>query len=268
MKVYTYYQHIDFKNQEELISLWRSSWEKYGFEPIVLGIGDAKNHPGYEVFTERVKTISQKIVNQPLNNYGLSCWLRWLAYATQPEEKFYVCDYDVINHNFFPKEPDDLLHLMDSDCPCIASGTPSQFNELCNKFIEVPNENMENFIRTFQTFHERKLRHFHDQEFFSIYCFKLKLNKGDIKLTRERDTFLSSPSKENFWKRELVHYSHADCEQYSKKYNIKHDDSTRLRLIEEHLTLSYAGERFACKEPPAHGIFNKTFDFSSEALKK
>ena len=37
----------------------------------------------------------------------MSCWHRWLAYAAQAEEKFYVSDYDAININFPITKPSD-----------------------------------------------------------------------------------------------------------------------------------------------------------------
>ena len=93
-------------------------------------------------------------------------------------------------------------------------------------------ENIENFISTFQ---KQKFCQFHDQEFFVTF-FNLKLNKGDIKSTRERNIFLSAPHIENFWKRQVVHYSHNFCEQYLTKYNINFNDEARCRIIEEHFT--------------------------------
>ena len=44
MKVYTFYENIDFinknSNQEELINLWKESWINNGWDPIVLTIDD------------------------------------------------------------------------------------------------------------------------------------------------------------------------------------------------------------------------------------
>ena len=42
MKIYTYYEEINFPQQKEMLELWRESWSKMGFETIVLGEEDAK----------------------------------------------------------------------------------------------------------------------------------------------------------------------------------------------------------------------------------
>ena len=88
----------------------------------------------------------------------MSCWFRWLAYATQAEEKFYVSDYDAININFPITKPNDTIHLMDNDCPFLASGTPKQFENLCKAFVNVSNERIEIL--------KQQAGHYHDQEFF------------------------------------------------------------------------------------------------------
>jgi hypothetical protein len=52
MKVYTYYEDINFKHQNRLLDLWKNSWEKHGFEAIVLTRGNAENHPFYIEFVD------------------------------------------------------------------------------------------------------------------------------------------------------------------------------------------------------------------------
>lgn len=229
MKVYTYYEDINFKHQNRLLDLWKNSWEKHGFEAIVLTRGNAENHPFYIEFVDRLKSIHQHVAGKPLGDYGLSCWLRWLAYATQPEEKFYVCDYDVINHHFNPMEPSSFLHLLDGDCPCIASGMPSQFYDLCNKFVNVPEKNIDAFSHVYKEF---KLVHYHDQEFFRIYT---AIGKSEIKATRRRETFFGIPGEGEFWKKQLVHYGHNLCHRMCEQKGIKFDEETRCNIVEEYL---------------------------------
>ena len=233
MKIYTYYENINFKNQDDLVSLWEKSWKFHEFEPIILTEKDSERSNFYEEFVTKIKKLHQEITEKPLSKYGLSCWLRWLAYSTQPEEKFFVSDYDVINHNFKPTEPTDILHLMDDCCPCIASGTPSQFLKLCKKFIEVSEQNKEFFIEEYK---ERNFVHFHDQNFFVMYFHNKTANKEkdkDIKLTRDRN-FISCPQHDNFWEKPLVHYSHRGCKLFCEKNNIKFDDIQRCNIINQH----------------------------------
>ena len=185
MKIYTYYQDISHSSQNELIDLWKISWSRHGYEPIVLNLEDAKKHSYFETLNTEMRRIYNEITGKQINAYGMSCWFRWLAYATQTEEKFYVSDYDAINVNFPVTEPNDKLHLMDNDCPFLASGTPKQFENLCKAFVEVSNERIEIL--------KQQASHYHDQEFFQ-YNFmpryndefgELRSNSG-VLMTRDR----------------------------------------------------------------------------------
>ena len=232
MKIYTYYENINFKNQDELVTLWRESWKNQGFEPIVLTENDAKKSDFYEEFVVKINKLHKEITEKPLSEYGLRCWLRWLAYSTQPEEKFFVSDYDVINHNFNPTEPIDTLHLMDDCCPCFASGTPSQFLNLCKKFIDVTEQNKQTFIDIYK---QLNLIHFHDQEFFVLYYQDGNKTKDkDIILTRNRE-LVSGPHRDEFWKKPLVHYSHHGCKCYCDQNNIEFNDSQRCNIIKQYI---------------------------------
>ena len=125
----------------------------------------------------------------------MSCWFRWLAYATQNEEKFYVSDYDAINVNFPITEPHDKIQLFDEDCPFLASGTPKQFENLCKAFVEVSNQRIEIL--------KQQANHYHDQEFFQ-YNFMPHLNdsaedlrnKHNILMTRDTDLNLVDSIKD------------------------------------------------------------------------
>ena len=232
MKIYTYYENINFKNQDELVSLWEKSWKTHNFEPVVLTEKDAEKSDFYEEFVSKITELHQDISEKPLSKYGLSCWLRWLAYSTQPEEKFFVSDYDVINHNFDKKEPSDVLHLMDDCCPCFASGTPSQFLNLCKKFIDVTEQNKQTFIDIYK---QRNFVHFHDQTFFVIQYDARKEDKNkDIKLTRNRE-LVSGPHRDEFWKKSVVHYSHRACWDYCDMNNIKFNDNERCNIIKQYI---------------------------------
>lgn len=185
MKIYTYYQDINFAEQNELINLWKISWSRHGYQPIALNLEDAKKHPYFATLNSEMRRIFNEITSKQITEYGMSCWFRWLAYATQAEEKFYVSDYDAINLNFPITEPRNQLHLMDNDCPFIASGTPIQFENLCKAFVEVSNERIDIL--------KQQANHYHDQEFFQ-YNFMPPYNDSaedlrnqhDILMTRER----------------------------------------------------------------------------------
>ena len=182
MKIYTYYQDIDFSAQQELIELWKISWSRHGYEPIVLNLEDAKKHSYFETLNTEMRRIFKEITNIEISEYGMSCWFRWLAYATQAEEKFYVSDYDTININFPITEPNNKLHLMDADCPFLASGTPKQFENLCKAFVNVSNKRIEVL--------KQQTNHYHDQEFFQ-YNFMPKYNDSAIKFRNKHDILMT-----------------------------------------------------------------------------
>jgi hypothetical protein len=243
MKIYTYYQNINHSSQNKLIELWKISWSRQGYEPIVLNLQDAKRHPYFDTLNTEMRKIFKEITNKKIGEYGMSCWFRWLAYATQEDEKFYVSDYDAINVNFPITEPNDQLHLMDNDCPFFASGTPIQFENLCKAFVEVSNERIDIL--------KQQANHYHDQEFF-MYNFIPKFNDsaGDLRnengilITRNRrelggcidpveNKILAGPyigyiENEKYG---VVHVSHENIGILQEKYNqYKKQDASQLRV--------------------------------------
>ena len=243
MKIYTYYQDINHSSQNELIDLWKISWSRQGYEPIVLNLEDAKKHSYFETLNTEMCRIFKEITNKEIGDYGMSCWFRWLAYATQEDEKFYVSDYDAINVNFHIEEPEDKLHLMDYACPFLASGTPKQFENLCKAFVEVSNERIDIL--------KSQADHYHDQEFFQYNFMPQKndsaeglRNEHDILMTRNRhelggyidpveNKILAGPNIgyiEN-QKYGVVHVSHHNIGILQEKYaKYKKQDASQLRI--------------------------------------
>lgn len=163
MKIYTYYQDINFNEQNELIDLWKISWSRHGYDPIVLNLEDAKKHAYFNTLDTEMRRIYKEIIGTDITEYGMSCWFRWLAYATQQEEFFYVSDYDAINVNFPITKPREKLNLLDGVCPFFASGTPTQFEILCKAFVEVSNERIEIL--------KQQANYYHDQDFVLYNLF-------------------------------------------------------------------------------------------------
>lgn len=191
MKIYTYYEDIGFSTQHKMLDMWKLSWAKHGYEPIVLGLDDAKSHPYFNTLNIEMRKIFKHITGNDISDYGMSCWFRWLAYATQSDECFYVSDYDVINTNFHEHNISPELHLLDAHVPCFASGTPKEFERLCRLFVEISNERIGVL--------SKQADHYHDQEFFQ-YNFRFDLNpegkkyldKYKLKLSRNRHEMCGS----------------------------------------------------------------------------
>lgn len=228
MRIYTYYEDINFEYQAPLLELWEHSWKKAGFKPRILTKKNATSNPDYLNFVNSLKKLHLELTNKNLTMYGLSCWNRWLAYAEEKStEVFYVSDYDVINNSFKPGQPYENLSLLDSACPCIASGSSPQFAKLVESFIEITTQNLEKFK---QEYARLNFRHFHDQQFF-ILC--QLLNLGDFKFYRDREVFLSVPGHQDFWKKQLVHYAHAPCHNYCETLGVAFDGVARVNMIKK-----------------------------------
>ena len=168
-KIYTYFH--DFRNSDkerQLVDLWLENWKSNGFDAIVLSLDDAKIHPFFDKFNEKMTEIASTIFGQPLSPYGWSCWHRWLSYAALPTDDFIiVCDYDILNTSSWKpgRKLSDKLHFMDADCPCMSTGTPKQFDKLIRGFIDLPLNNKD-FVKS----RKEVYPHFHDQEFFNSFC--------------------------------------------------------------------------------------------------
>jgi len=218
MKIYTYYEDINFKQQNELLDLWKISWEKMGFTPIVLGLEDARKSPRYEDFCKKMKFIFAKITGKKLSNYGLSCFVRWLAYANieDKESRFFVSDYDVINSGKWQTwHPiTNKLHFYDSACPCLASGNAQEFNQLCNAFFDVTM----NRLTTLQD----KANHYHDQEFF-MYNFMANHNPNTEALWIKYNMFFSRRRCED------VAPFGTDCDNTVRAFHISHNNTHTLK---------------------------------------
>ena len=233
MKIYTYYEEINFPQQKEMLDLWHKSWTQMGFEAIVLNQQDAKKSPDYDLFVRKMQYIFKEIANEELSPYGLSCFVRWLAYSTvsNQDEKFLVSDYDVINSGGW-KTSDPLIdgiHLFDGACPCMASGTARDFKKLCDLFFEITISRLEEI--------KRETNHYHDQEFFQ-YNFVERFNsrsatlqeKHNITLTRERSKDVSP-----FTLPRAYHVSHHNISQILQqglnKYSAFSPDDLRVEII-------------------------------------
>lgn len=127
--IYTYYHEMygegmpeedaeKEKEQREMIRHWKRSWAKRGWAPKVLTQSDAKRHPMFDAFTERVKRLPT--VN-PME-YEIACYHRWLAVAVMGGG--FMADYDVINYSFNATAPSDELVIYEAHY-CRDEVTPS-----------------------------------------------------------------------------------------------------------------------------------------------
>ena len=128
MKAVTYFADVACLRDNDMITLWRRSWERHGWDAVVLSEQDAVN-ADLDLF--EILQDSPLLKSCPGNppDYVLACVARWVAYMGLGPEPALHLDWDVIGNGF---TPDDALRLMDGDrpvflagdlCPCATLGT-------------------------------------------------------------------------------------------------------------------------------------------------
>lgn len=152
MKIYTYYDQVaDLPCQTDLIELWRRNWLSRGFEPVVLNDHDARKHPRYEEYVDYIRALHLEIKGDTIQPYGLSCYLRWLAYAVVSEPLFVTSDYDVLNFSLDVEDVEpDIIHLMCAATPCLVTGTPELFDRFTCMFVETMVSKIDDWRGTFK----------------------------------------------------------------------------------------------------------------------
>jgi hypothetical protein len=107
MNVISYFQSIpnsDFSQQsEELIEVYKQSWIKHGWNPIVLNEEYSKrNELFYKLDLDNSDANFYKTISSSMWKYHRSCYCRLLAYCQYVRENgsTLYSDYDVINYGF------------------------------------------------------------------------------------------------------------------------------------------------------------------------
>lgn len=142
MKVFTYYENLG-RDDKPLIDLWRESWIKHGWEPVVLGRKDVEATP-WDLVSDIAALHHLPTVNDP--SYELHCFLRHTAMSS---DGGLLTDYDVINYGFTPDMIDrPTLHsLATNSCPCAIYGTPRDYDWLHDTFVRWNPDVCEKIVR-------------------------------------------------------------------------------------------------------------------------
>lgn len=233
MKIYTYFEEINFHEQEQLIDLWIESWRNQGFDPVVLSRIDAEKHDFYQEFITRIENIHNEILNKPIGSYGMSCYLRWLAYANSIKSNSFVSDYDVINIKLsVDQKLSDKLMFYDSCCPCFASGDAKHFIRFCHDIIDISEQNLSNLKnKNIQPwYHDQEFLVHNIDDFKSLNYVSMDCNEPTERLIQQyehNNKFIMVDSK-------VIHFSHGSVgytkEKFSEFKN-KNSDELRIELI-------------------------------------
>lgn len=130
--VFTYFvpvPHIDQREQWLLIDLWKYSWRKAGWNPVVLNPGFiSEEHNGLVSKLDALPSI-----NPP--GYDAARYRRWLAMAAYGG---WLVDYDCTNNGFEPRPVPKRLTVYETNdpCPSLVAGPASEFLRIAKLFAE------------------------------------------------------------------------------------------------------------------------------------
>lgn len=216
MKIYTYYENINFKLQNELLDIWQKSWRQHGFEPILLSRDDAKKSCFFQEYYDFVQRVHEKSVHKilPENGYWLAAQLEIVSFHTI-EEPSYISDYDMINNGFMPGETlESTVHWRNDACSCFASGDKYGWG----KYIKFLFDQEQRIINWCQNESKRTGRtEFGDQDFL-LAVKQLGINNKIYIMSRNLNILGAKyvPGEVNICK--IPHLSHNNMSEIQQKY--------------------------------------------------
>jgi len=128
--VYTYYEEINM-NRGWMLDYWKKSWQKNGWETVILNENNAKKHPKYKQVLNKINTMPT--VNT--REYENACYLRWVAMACIGG---LMTDIDVININYKPT----FFEYYELECyeygrvPCMVSGSKKEYERVIQWILD------------------------------------------------------------------------------------------------------------------------------------
>lgn len=228
MNIYAYYEDVGQKEQEELLKLWKISWQRNGWNPVVLGIQDAKQSSLHDVYMQFVIDVHKEIGTDIKCGY---CWAaqREIVAFHRIQKPSFISDYDVINIGQEPLEAEGKVHWRDGDCTCFASGDSKGWEA----YIHWLFKNESNIIKGLKKIHkETKRKSFHDQDFLAV---ARKSCDSELPFEAYRNT--NSPKGNLDKENKLLHISHALVNKIAKERAITSTPQLRVQLVKEALGL-------------------------------
>lgn len=110
-KIYAYYESIQTRNQPEEFScanIWKESWEKNGWEAVMLNNSHAKGSTLYQKLVSRILKTLPHFSLEDQNNLQrvIVRFTRWCA--LQAARGGWMSDYDCVNMGFTPQDAEEL----------------------------------------------------------------------------------------------------------------------------------------------------------------
>lgn len=237
MNVYTFYSPIDgWNSDKKLLDLWVVNWKNKGFNPVVLSIDDAIANPTYNNFVKKISIayehiMKRKIIhsNNPWNYYIFNNYVRFLAYADlNINHAILVMDYDMYNIDYTTEMNSNLSNnivFQLENCPCIVSGTPENFQNMCN-MISTASYKYYDILE--EAFHQSKYSTFHEMAFMN--CLRISQNPILINLLQQNQ-IIFTPAHKSIATNHLFHASNGILKTHVlKNPKLTHDDKIDLRI--------------------------------------
>ena len=137
MKIHCYYESLEsFPHDRALLELWKETWSRHGWEPVVLSEEHARRHRMHDELCE--SPWLQHTINQW--DYARCCYRRWMAYATEDDPRLITADYDVINYGWRPEDcpapvgPWGITILDVELVPCLVTGPTTGYEQIVRLF--------------------------------------------------------------------------------------------------------------------------------------
>jgi len=141
--IYTFFElkkglhfEYDLTPHENLLKAWTTLWTEAGWEPRILTLEDAKQHPDYEKYSKAITKVS----NLFSGGYDFMCFMRWLAMAAQGTGGW-MSDNDVFPMGITPTEglilPNEgQFTSYERFVPSLMSGSAEEWNRMANDLME------------------------------------------------------------------------------------------------------------------------------------
>jgi hypothetical protein len=120
-----------------LLDLWQKSWKAQGWETCILQEHHAREHVRFPFFKEIFDSKPSRFGKE----YTTACFMRWLAAAVvgfTENKPLMLCDFDVMNYYFAPRNPlpDKMEIICGGDKIFMGTvlGTPQHFLDMAELF--------------------------------------------------------------------------------------------------------------------------------------
>jgi len=108
MKAVCYYQQIPGlwpdSDMRALIALWEKSWQKQGWETCVLQEHHVREHVRFQFFKEMFRS-KISAFGEVFNTANFMRWFAAYVVGAAENKPLMLCDFDVMNYYFAPREP-------------------------------------------------------------------------------------------------------------------------------------------------------------------